>query len=242
MAKLIKYNANDADEASAFSTTGVIGSQTYYVSESTKCRWAVEVVGSSNEIKLQGKIDGQTNWTDVTTQTDVTDGVTSDITIYDFIRFNCITFDPDITQGTAATGTLDITTDIILTSVAKGSARNTNTFTLQVAAAAANPTDTILADFTGTAAAIVCTITPNDGTNNAATPVDLTTAELVELINNGSVAGKTVTVTDASSLRNDQTASGGDATVLADSGEGDGVVATFSGGVNADGKIYASVF
>lgn len=131
----------------------------------------------------------------------------------------------------AATASLNLTTDIILTSVAVGAARNTNTFTLQVVAPAANPTDTVLAVFTGTAAAIVCTITPNDGTNNALTPVNLTTAELRELINTGVVIGKNVTVTDASSLRNDQTATGGDATVLADAGEGDGVVATFSGGV-----------
>ena len=130
----------------------------------------------------------------------------------------------------AATAVLDLTNDITLTSAAAGTGRNTNTLTLQVAAAAANPTDTILADFTGTAAAIVCTITPNDGTNNGATPVNLTTAELVELINTGAVVGKTVTVTDASSLRNDQTATGGGAQNLADSGEGDGVVATFSGG------------
>lgn len=135
--------------------------------------------------------------------------------------------------GTAATATLDLTADITLTSVALGSARNTTTFTLEVEAAAANPTDTILADFTGTAAAIVLTITPNDGTNNGATPVDLTTAELAELINTGAVAGKTVTVTDASSLRALQTAAGGDATALADAGEGDGEVATFAGGTGA---------
>ena len=137
------------------------------------------------------------------------------------------------TPAVAATATLNLTADIILTSVATGAARNTNTLTLQVLAAAANPTDTILADFTGTAAAIILTITPNDGTNNAATPVDLTTAELVELINSGVVVGKTVTVTDASSRRILQTATGGDATALADAGEGDGVVGTFSGGVTA---------
>ncbi len=130
----------------------------------------------------------------------------------------------------AAQATLDLTADIILTSVAAGAGRNTNTLTLQVLAAAANPTDTVLVDFTGTAAAIVCTVTPNDGTNNGATPVDLTTAELVELINSGSVVGKNVTLTDASSRRILQTATGGGATALVDAGEGDGVVATFSGG------------
>ena len=130
----------------------------------------------------------------------------------------------------AATGTLDLTADIILTSVKKGSQRNTNTLTLQVEAAAANPTDTVLVSFTGTEDAIVVTVTPNDGTNNGATPVDLTTAELVELINTGAVVGKTITLTDASSLRILQTATGGDATALADSGEGDGVIATFASG------------
>lgn len=136
----------------------------------------------------------------------------------------------DLEALKAATAVLDITADITLTSVGDGKSRNGNTFTLEVAAAADNPTDTILAEFTGTAGAIVLTITPNDGTNNGATPVDLTTAELVELINTGAVVGKTVTVTDASALRALQTAAGGDATALADAGEGDGVVGTFSGG------------
>lgn len=132
----------------------------------------------------------------------------------------------------AATATLNLTADIILTSVAAGTPRNTQTFTTQVLAAAPNPTDTVLVTFAGTAAAITCTITPNDGTNNAATPVDLTTAELVELINTGLVAGKTITLTDASSRRVLQTATGGDATALADAGEGDGVVGTFTGGTD----------
>lgn len=132
----------------------------------------------------------------------------------------------------AATGVLDLTADITLTSVAAGTGRNDDTFTVEVLAAAANPTDTVLVDFTGTAAAIVCTVTPNDGTNNAATPVPLTTAELRELITTGAVAGKTVTITDASSLRALQTATGGDATDLADAGEGDGVVATFASGTD----------
>lgn len=141
----------------------------------------------------------------------------------------------------AATGSLNLTNDITLTSVATGAARNTTTFTLQVLPAAANPTDTVLAAFTGTAAAIVCTITPNDGTNNTATPVDLTTAELRELITTGLVAGKTVTITDLSSLRALQTATGGGAAPLADGGEGDGVVATFSGGVTAVGLAGSEV-
>lgn len=130
----------------------------------------------------------------------------------------------------AATGTLDLTADITLTSVKKGSTRNTETLTLQILAAAANPSNTILAAFSGTAGAIVLTITPNDGTNNGAVAVNLTTAQLAELINTGAVVGKTVTLTDASSFRILQTATGGGATNLADGGEGDGVVATFSAG------------
>ena len=142
------------------------------------------------------------------------------------------TFTPNV-SGTAATATLDLTNDITLTSVATGTARNSTTFTTQVAPAAPNPTNTILAEFTGNTSAIVCTITPNDGTNNAATPVNLTTAELRELITTGAVVGKTVTITDSSGLRALQTATGGGATNLADAGEGDGIIAVYSGGVSA---------
>lgn len=142
-----------------------------------------------------------------------------------------------------ATAAWATSTVIALTSAAIGTARNTQTVTLQILAAAANPTDKILADWTGTAAAIVITITPNDGTNNGATSVDLTTAELVEYINTGDVAAKTgqITETDASGFRDDQTATGGDATDLADAGEGDGLVATFSNGVDAAGLFFYEV-
>lgn len=133
---------------------------------------------------------------------------------------------------TAATAVLDLTADITLTSVSTLTSRNGSTFTIQVLPAAANPTDTVLAAFTGSASAIVVTITPNNGTNNTATPVNLTTAQLRELITTGAVAGKTVTITDVSSLRALQTATGGGATNLADGGEGDGVSATFSGGAD----------
>jgi hypothetical protein len=145
------------------------------------------------------------------------------------------------TAAEAAVGTLNLTADITLTKSVVGSAQNTKTFTLQVVAAAANPTDTVLVAFTGTSAAIICTVTPNDGTNNTATPVDLTTAELAELINDGSVVGKTVTLTDASSFRTLQTATGGGATALADSGEGDGVVATYASGTGIAAGAVASI-
>ena len=141
-----------------------------------------------------------------------------------------LSFKATVGSWTAATATLDLANDIVLTSVAKGDSRNTTTLTLQVAAAAANPTNTVLAVFTGTASAIVLTITPNDGTNNSATPVNLTTAQVAELITNGTVSGKSITVTDASSLRALQTATGGGAQNVADGGEGDGAVATFANG------------
>lgn len=130
----------------------------------------------------------------------------------------------------AATGVLDMTADVTLTSVEKGAKRNTKTFTVNVGAAGSNPGATILASFTGTKDAVVCNITPNNGANNTGTPVNMTTAQLAELINTGAVVGKTVTVTDTQGLRALQTASGGNGTNLANGGEGDGEVATFSGG------------
>lgn len=129
-----------------------------------------------------------------------------------------------------ATATLNLTADIVLTSIEQGVGRNGDTFTLQVLAAAANPTNTVLAAFSGTAAAIVLTITPNDGTNNSATPVTCTTANIVELINTGAVTGKSFTVSGSTSFRTLQTATGGGATAVADAGEGDGVAATFASG------------
>lgn len=132
----------------------------------------------------------------------------------------------------AASATFATTAVINLTDRDRGSLRNGETITLQVLAAAANPTNTILVAFTGPPNAVVITVTPNDGTNNGAVPVNLTTAELVELIASGFVTGKTVTVTDTSFHMRRQSASGGDGTNLADGGEGDGLVATFSGGVD----------
>ena len=131
-----------------------------------------------------------------------------------------------------ATAVWETTTPIILTSVAAGAARNGTTYTLSIAAAAANPTDTVLASFTGTSSAITLQITPNNGTNNGGTPVNLTTEEVAELINTGAVVGKTVTVTDGSSLRALTTATGGNTTNVVDGGEGDGLVATFVDGDN----------
>jgi len=166
-----------------------------------------------------GQVAGMTG--DVTIDADV-DGTAGNVTLTPV-------------SAIAATATLTLTTDIILTSVALGAARNTETFTTEVLTAATNPTNTVLVDFTGTAAAIVCTVTPNDGTNNGAVTVDLTTAELVELINTGDVAAKTgqITITDGSGLRTLQTATGGDATLMVDAGEGDSVLGTYASGADA---------
>ena len=120
-------------------------------------------------------------------------------------------------ERTAATATLDLDTDIILTSVAKGTTRNTNTFRTVVNSPAANPDEAVLVSFIGSSTAITASITPDDA------PTSLTSAELVELINNGTVAGKTVTVTDSLSLRRLQTASGGGTDSIANAS------ATFSG-------------
>ncbi len=138
----------------------------------------------------------------------------------------------------APTATWNLTNDITLTTVTTGPARNGDTITLQVAAAAANPTDTILMGVTGTIDAVVITVTPNSGANNGGTPVNLTTAQLAEYIQTGAVVGKTITLTDGGSLLPDFNATGGGAANLADGGEGDGVVATLANGaVNSSANI-----
>lgn len=133
--------------------------------------------------------------------------------------------------GIASHGSLATTVPIIVYERAIGPATNGTKFTLQILAAAANPTNTVLASFTGTAAAIVLTITPNDGTNNGLVPVNLTTAEVAQLISTGIVAGKTVTVTDASTLRPAIRASGGGPQIVVDGGEGDGKATSLDGGL-----------
>ena len=119
-----------------------------------------------------------------------------------------------------------------MTASVAGTSRNTNTFTTQVLAAAANPTDTIIAGVTGDIDAVAIAITPNDGTNNGATPVNLTTAELVELITTNAVSGKNVTLTDTNDLLEDLRATGGGAENLANGGEGDGEVFTLASGAD----------
>lgn len=124
-----------------------------------------------------------------------------------------------------STATIDLTTNITLTSTIEGVSRNATTFQLITAARAANQDDAVLVEFTGDRDAIVCTVTPDDN------PVGITSAQLVELINTGSVVGKTITLTDVKGLRKLQTASGGGAQTLGDAGnenEGANVTATFA--------------
>jgi len=125
------------------------------------------------------------------------------------------------------TGTLDLTADVVLTNTGFG--EEAKTFTLEVIADAANPGATVLAAFTGTQSAVILTITPNNGDNNGNTDVDLTTAQIAELINYGSVDGVDVTLTDDLGLRTLQSAEGGGAQPVVNAGEGDSVTATFSG-------------
>ena len=137
---------------------------------------------------------------------------------------------------TPANATLAVTSNITLTSTVLGTERNGATVRTLVDAASANPTDEVFVTFSGTSSAIIITITPNDGTNNGSTPVNLTTANLTELINTGGVAGKNIVLTDSGLLRELQTATGGDATDMVNGGNGDSITATFSAAT--DGSSY----
>ena len=136
-------------------------------------------------------------------------------------------------QTVAATATLDTTTPIVFTSTAAGQERNGKQIKLTVLSAGNNPSDTVLLSFSSTTDPLFINVKPNDGTNNGFTPVNLTTAELVEAINTGAVVGKNINIISNPESRTFQTATGGDATALASGGEGDDGVATFSGGVTA---------
>lgn len=136
--------------------------------------------------------------------------------------------------GVQAAATLAVTTSITLTSKEGDADRNSSTLTTEINAAAPNPTDVVYVNVVGTESAIVIIVTPNDGTNNSATPVNLTTSDLTSLINTGVVPGKNVVLSDSLGLLRLQTASGGDSTNMVNGGNGDNVVATFAGGVDPD--------
>lgn len=134
--------------------------------------------------------------------------------------------------GIQAFGQINSDDTIVFTSVAAGPARNTQTLTFDVVAAEPNPSNLVIAAFSGSAAAILCTITPNDGTNNGAVPVSITEKQLVELFNTGAVVGKSMAISDPLNLRKLQTAAqlGAGSTSLVAGGPVDGQVCTFAGG------------
>lgn len=120
-----------------------------------------------------------------------------------------------VTMGslTAATATIQTTAPIILTSTLMGIARNGNTFKTRVNPPDANPQGNVIVDFAGSNDQIICTVTPDNNTN-------LTTQELVELINSGSVQGKSTLITGQLNFRTFQTATGGNSAVMQDGGLG----------------------
>lgn len=126
-----------------------------------------------------------------------------------------------------ATANLAINAAVTLTSTIDGDSRNADTFQLITAAAAENANDAVLVAFTGTEDAVVCTVTPDNGGS-------ISSAQLVELINTGSVSGVVTTVTDLQGLRTLQTASGGDNNALAEGGNGSNVTATFKGALTSE--------
>lgn len=138
----------------------------------------------------------------------------------------------------AATTILATTAAITLRASRDGDSRNGNTFKIVCAAAAdndaADAAAVVKVAFTQTAAAILCTVTPDS------TPAgSITTAEVAEMINTGAVAGKKIVITDPLNLRTLQSATGGGAQVLANGGEvgGTGVIGTFAGAPTADFHI-----
>jgi len=142
------------------------------------------------------------------------------------------------TAAAKAVANINTTTPIVLTASHFGDERNGTLFTLDIAAAAPNPTNTVLAVWSGSRDHITLTITPNDGTNNAATPVNITTAQIVEHINSFTVVGVNLTTTDAGNLRILQTATGGGAENVANGGEGDNLGSkVFSGGVDFSSTV-----
>lgn len=136
-----------------------------------------------------------------------------------------------------ATATIATTTPIVLTDVPglgnDGAARNGNTVTIQVSPAAASANIVINAS-NGAGPnfpAFTINITPAIIADETVT---LTSAQLVELINTNTVVGKPVTLAPGSVSRlSQQTATGGGSESLLDGGEGDGLIATFSGGASA---------
>lgn len=138
--------------------------------------------------------------------------------------------------GLEPAGTFETTiTPIVITSDTVGIIRNNDTVQIVINAPAANPTDTILLDVTGDIDGVIITITPNDGTNNGATAVDITSLALVEAITAG-VTGTydsiNVVITDTNVLLLDLISTGGDSELLIDGHAIDGDEITLVGGID----------
>ena len=151
--------------------------------------------------------------------------------------------------GAQPTGVIDTTTDLLtLTGVAYDSFLNGMTVRTEVVAAAANPGATILIAVTKAETGIdsgdiQIEVTLNDGTNNAATPVGLTTAQLALAITGGVSAtydSIECTITDAGGWLAHMTAASSGTTALAQGGEGDSDACLMNGGRNDSNGILGT--
>jgi len=114
--------------------------------------------------------------------------------------------------------------DFDITAAPAGTAQNGATIQLIVLAAAANAGGAILMDWTGSAAALVLTVTPDSGSSVSAD-------ELVEYLNSGAITAKTVTETQPELKVSIESAAGGGAIALLPA---DGATGTMVGGYDSD--------
>jgi hypothetical protein len=142
-------------------------------------------------------------------------GMTTDVTIdadNNGIAGN-VTLAPDFgAQATAQWSILN--TPIVFTNVQYTSSRNGEPMRLEVATALPLVGDSVRVEFIGDVTDLKILVTPNDGTNNSGTPVTLTTAEIVEVVNTGAVVGKNIELIDIGGDRTLQTATGGDSQIF----------------------------
>lgn len=69
-------------------STGVKGQDKFPVHIETKLRTIVKSVGGGCTILVQGTIEGSDDWTTITTIVGPSTGVVSDISTYDYVRYN----------------------------------------------------------------------------------------------------------------------------------------------------------
>lgn len=75
--------------------TGIKGNLRFPVHIETKLRSIISGVGVTNVVLIQGTIEGSDDWTTITTVTGLSTGVVSDISTYDYIRYNVTVADGD---------------------------------------------------------------------------------------------------------------------------------------------------